>query len=30
MLFVGFLVAMPARAQDESKEQKKAEAQLGV
>jgi Carboxypeptidase regulatory-like domain len=30
VLFVGFLVALPARAQDESKAQKKAEAQLKV
>lgn len=30
VLFVGFLMAMPARAQDESKAQKKAEAQLKV
>ncbi len=30
VLFVGLLVAMPAHAQDESKEQKRAEAQLKV
>jgi hypothetical protein len=30
VLFVGLLVALPARAQDESKAQKKAEAQLKV
>jgi len=30
VLFVAFLVAMPAHAQDESKAQKKAEAQLKV
>jgi hypothetical protein len=30
VLFWGFLVAMPAHAQDESKAQKKAEAQLKV
>jgi hypothetical protein len=30
VLLLGFLVAMPARAQDESKAQKKAEAQLKV
>src|SRR5579863_4138125 len=30
VLFVGFLAAVPARAQDESKEQKRAEAQLKV
>src|ERR1700691_5845929 len=30
VLLVGFLVALPARAQDESKAQKKAEAQLKV
>jgi protocatechuate 3,4-dioxygenase beta subunit len=30
VLFVGLLAAMPARAQDESKEQKRAESQLKV
>jgi hypothetical protein len=30
LLFVGFLVALPTHAQDESKAQKKAEAQLKV
>jgi hypothetical protein len=30
VLFVGLLVAIPARAQDQSKEQKRAEAQLKV